>query len=280
MRWLFAALMLSAACGRVGYDAGGPFAAPEIIDELSWDFRDRDPALTADELLIYFGSDRPGGLGGTDLWRARRDSVDAAWDAPEPVTELNGADEDISPHLSADGLTIWYASRRQGVNNISILVATRASRDSEWDPPALAAPLIDTGGGEFSPTLYADDTRMLYASDREDGGDVWETRLAGDQWQAPVLRDDLNSPLADGAPAIYRRGLEVVFNRETETTSVLMVATRDGVDARWDEATLLGVSTGGRDSDAWVSEDGRSLYFDSDRDGTPDLFHTVRAGEP
>lgn len=277
MRWLFAALLF-AGCGRLGYDEGGAaFAKPQRIDELSSTARDLDPALTADQLLIYFDSDREGGAGGTDLWFSSRASASDRWDPPRPATELNGVDEDTTPHLSADGLTIWYGSRRPGVNNVSVLVATRRSRDVPFDAPVILATAIDTAAGEFSPTLFAGDTRLIYCSDRTERGslDLWETLLVGDEWQAPSNRGDLNSASDDGAPAVYGGGLKIALAREVEGgDDDLFIATRDGLDERWGPAEPIAeLNDDDKQSGPWLSDDGLTIFYDSGED----LYWSQRA---
>src|SRR6059036_2056374 len=41
-----------------------------------------NPALSPDELSLYFQSDRTNGLGGTDIWVSHRACADCDWEAP------------------------------------------------------------------------------------------------------------------------------------------------------------------------------------------------------
>ena len=43
---------------------------------INTEYNDTYPILTADGLTIYFTSDRPGGLGGDDIWVSRRETTD------------------------------------------------------------------------------------------------------------------------------------------------------------------------------------------------------------
>jgi len=100
-RWLVVHALSTLAlggCGRLSFDEAehdaapdapfGPFVAQPIA-ELTTSFHEDDPALPGDELEIYFDSDRPGGLGGDDIWRATRPTQTSPWDPPQPVAELN-----------------------------------------------------------------------------------------------------------------------------------------------------------------------------------------------
>lgn len=75
-------------------------------------------------VLVYF-SDRPGGLGGTDLWVASRDTVDEGFGDPEPVEELNSLWLDDDPWLSQSGDVIYFASDRGGMHPQDIYMARR-----------------------------------------------------------------------------------------------------------------------------------------------------------
>jgi len=73
------------------------------------------PALSADELSLFFssgllGSARPGGLGGSDIWVAKRQSRDADWEEPVNLgPPVNSPDGEKAPFLSADGSTLYYS---------------------------------------------------------------------------------------------------------------------------------------------------------------------------
>lgn len=54
-------------------DGGGGIGVAGVVAELSAPgASDKDPVLRHDLLEIYLSSDRPGGSGGSDLWRATR----------------------------------------------------------------------------------------------------------------------------------------------------------------------------------------------------------------
>lgn len=57
--------------------------------------------FSPDELSLYFTSDRPGGLGSTDIWVARRDCVSCPWHAPVNAgSPINGTGQDAGPRFS------------------------------------------------------------------------------------------------------------------------------------------------------------------------------------
>lgn len=91
-----------------------PFAAGVEVEGVDSGQADADPTLSADERVIVFASMRPGGLGDSDLWYARRSSRGVAFDPPQLVPNINSAASDGEAFLSADGCELYFASRRAG----------------------------------------------------------------------------------------------------------------------------------------------------------------------
>lgn len=61
---------------------------------------------------LYYVSDRPGGKGGLDLWRARFSST-GVFDEPENLEDLNTSDNDITPAFDARHQRLYYSTRGQ-----------------------------------------------------------------------------------------------------------------------------------------------------------------------
>ncbi|MBW1811306.1 MAG: PD40 domain-containing protein [Deltaproteobacteria bacterium] len=69
--------------------------------------------MTPDGQILYFASNRPGGLGGVDLWRAQRDGN--GWTSPENLPDpINSTADEKQAVISPDGLWIYFASDRNG----------------------------------------------------------------------------------------------------------------------------------------------------------------------
>lgn len=59
------------------------------------------PALTADGNTMYFVSDRPGGMGMTDIWKSTRQSM-GTWSQPENVRAINTEGNEMFPAVITD----------------------------------------------------------------------------------------------------------------------------------------------------------------------------------
>ena len=60
---------------------------------------------------LYVTSDRPGGLGGFDLYKSEL-QADGSWGPLSAITELNSTANDDRPNISHDGLEIFFYSNR------------------------------------------------------------------------------------------------------------------------------------------------------------------------
>ena len=69
---------------------------------------ERDPAFSPDGRWLYFASDRSGGKGGFDLYRAAV-AADGSVGGPEPLAGPNTRDDERSPALRPDGLMLLFA---------------------------------------------------------------------------------------------------------------------------------------------------------------------------
>jgi len=58
------------------------FKNRKLIAEISSTYNDGEPSFPEDITELYFKSDRPGGLGASDIWRSTRATVNDPWSAP------------------------------------------------------------------------------------------------------------------------------------------------------------------------------------------------------
>lgn len=273
------------ACGRIGFDATGTrtdaasdaqrlFAEPIQIVELDDAAVDDDPTLTGDELEIYFNSARTGGLGLGDLWVATRTSTDQPFGAPTNVSALNSANNETTPELSVDGLTMMFASSRPGgAGGQDIYITKRADRQATWAAPQRVVELCSTSDDE-GPAMTDDGLTLvmqsrrdglerLYTASRTDIGMPWSTPvLAGEVDPTGTLRIEAPHLNANGTTVHFHMGL-YVSNFENHD---IYVATRATTTAPFGapERLEINVPLVG-DLDPWLSPDGNTIYFSSRR---------------
>jgi hypothetical protein len=114
-----------------------PFAAPQLIDAVSSPMHETSPAISLDGLTIYFGSDRPGGLGDFDIWRAIRPSRTSPWATAEDVGALNTPTKDVPSPVGQHDLVMPLSSERDSIGAYQTYLSSRPSADTPFGAPVL-----------------------------------------------------------------------------------------------------------------------------------------------
>jgi hypothetical protein len=95
----------------------GAFAAPDALKELNSSADEYAPVITADELNIYWGSNRrdANNHGDFDILYAHRDAPSATFGAPTNAGDLlNSSGMDFPGWISPDGCVLYLESTRAG----------------------------------------------------------------------------------------------------------------------------------------------------------------------
>jgi Tol biopolymer transport system component len=94
---------------------GVSFGTPALAAGLNTAQDDFRPNLRRDGLEVFFDSNRPGGIGGLDLWTSTRASTADAWSTPTNLgSAVNSSANDLRASLSWDGTTLYFGSLRAG----------------------------------------------------------------------------------------------------------------------------------------------------------------------
>lgn len=91
-----------------------PVNAGDVINTSQFESQ---PFFTSDNKYLYFVSNRSGGKGGKDIWRAELlqmpDSGVPVWKTPENLSGINSAGNEISPFYYAKDQQLFFASDSQ-----------------------------------------------------------------------------------------------------------------------------------------------------------------------
>jgi len=302
--FLVALALAAVSCGgktvRLGSSTPPPylFGDPVLVRELASDARTDNPTLTSDMLEIYFTTTRDGAAD-TDIWYARRSSRNLPFEPPVPVDGANSDGFDTSAAISADGLTLWFGSDRDGGSGgVDVWVCERANRDSPWSTPmnlvglnssasdiprppgqhGLVMPLAST---KVTPANPTEGNYQTYWAIRANRGAPFNTPVAIPELAYPerstvdaFLTDDgltlffasVPAPATDAGPTAAPVDAGV-------TTSDLFVAFRRSTDEAFAIVQPLSdLNTSFDERDPWLSPDGTVLYFTSDRDGPLSIY--------
>ncbi|HUS33708.1 MAG TPA: hypothetical protein VMZ53_34645 [Kofleriaceae bacterium] len=191
--------------------------------DLSSSQGDSKVSLTADGLTAFVNTARTGGAGGaTDIWRMTRSSTANAFANPDQMylMNVNGPSDAWDPHVSANGLRIYFAPPATPAQHIVV-----TERDSTSDPFGTPKPIteLDSGEKDNDPTLTADERLIVWASNRGGNRNLWYA-LRDDPTQpfgTPTVVPQINTNVDDG-PHISNDGCRLYFTSD-----------RDGDDDVW-----------------------------------------------
>lgn len=101
----------------------GSWGTPAPVSELNMDgYNTSRPNVTADGRVMVFDSDRPGGLGGFDIWASHRATPNGTWSKPVNLGPAVNSDAGESrATLSRDGRRLYFGSSRAGAVGASDL---------------------------------------------------------------------------------------------------------------------------------------------------------------
>jgi outer membrane protein OmpA-like peptidoglycan-associated protein len=141
-----------------------PEKVPGINDPVYWDSQ---PALASDGITLYFASDRPGGMGGTDIYKTVKDKNTGVWSKPQNLGRgINTPYAERTPFMHSDFETMYFASDgHPGVGGLDIFYS-RMDSTGKWTEPKNIGVPINTKGDDFG-LIVSTDGHLGYFSSNE-----------------------------------------------------------------------------------------------------------------
>jgi len=187
------------------------------LSELDSPQRDVAPALAGG--WLWFASDRPGGQGGLDLWRAPLSGE--RFLAPEnlgapintPADETDPAPRPRRSDSDSGGLELWFACNREAVGTGDFDLLHSIGDGVRFAPPQ-PAEKVDSPFDERAPGFAPDGRLLVFSSDRPDGRggfDLWRSLLRDGEFQAPVNLGTPNGTSDESGPTLCDDGFTLLF---------------------------------------------------------------------
>ena len=148
---------------------------------------------TGDEL--YFASNRPGGVGKSDIWKSKVTILENGMlNFSEPVNlgpKVNSPEDELSPFIHADNHTLYYSSKgMKGLGGYDVFVTYKDSL-GEWSEPKNIGYPLNTCKDEIGFVVNAYGDKAYFSSDGQEkngqGRDIYEVSLT-DTNLRPVKR--------------------------------------------------------------------------------------------
>lgn len=124
------------------------------------------PTLSSDEMVIYFSSNRPGGMGGKDIWVAFRESIGQPFGRPYnlgPVVNTPG--DEMFPFLRADTMLYFASDGHPGLGGLDIFYTVPDS-SRMWTTPVNIGVPINSASDDFAIIFQPEGEQGFFSSDR------------------------------------------------------------------------------------------------------------------
>ena len=254
------------------------FGTPTKVPNVNSSSRDLKPSVSADGLSLFFTSNRPGGVGGLDIWVATRETTNDPWGEPVNLGSTNSSAWE-SGSISYDGLSLYFSSTRsRGSNaNADIWVTTRDTIHNEWGTPMNLGPTVNSSADQCYISISADGLALYFSSNRSGGYgnyDLWvTTRETTDEgWGTPVnLGATVNTSAFEVDPSISADGRILFFTVGANNCgsrcgyggTEIWMTKRATTDDPWGEPVNLGsiINSSAFEDYPNVSADGSTLFF-------------------
>ena len=183
------------------------------------------PALSADGRALYFASNRPGGMGGMDLYVVRK--LGKGWSGPRNLgPKVNTTGNEIFPFMNHEGQLFFASNGHQGMGGLDVYVSEQ--QDGEWiGTENLGAP-FNSIKDDFGFSMLKNGKEGYFSSNRKES-------LGGDDifhWQSDELAvrglshnntiaviDEATGERIPEALITIAEGIVSSFDQKTETSN-------------------------------------------------------------
>lgn len=158
------------------------------VNTRSWETH---ACLSPDGQILYFTSDRPGGMGGRDIYRSIRTSTGDWGPAQNMGSTINTIYDEESPFISSDGVTLYFSSKgHESMGGFDIFTST-LSDDGFWGEAENLGYPINTCSDDVFYVPSFDEKHAYYSSIKPKGfgeQDIYMIEITSQKKQFIVMR--------------------------------------------------------------------------------------------
>ncbi|HOB77387.1 MAG: OmpA family protein [Bacteroidales bacterium] len=190
----------------VSYLKGKNWTNPEPLPApINSKYHESSASLGPDGRTLYFVSDRPGGIGGRDIWMARMDNM-GNWTNPINLSSINTPYDEEGVFIHPDGRTLYFSSK--GHNSMGGYDIFRSVyQDGKWSKPVNLGYPINTPDDDLYFVLSASGIHAYISSSRKGTLGDQDIFMITYLIAKPVMPSSEANLLAwRGKPSIYATG--------------------------------------------------------------------------
>lgn len=127
------------------------------------------PAISPDEMRLYFVSDMPGGYGGNDIWYVERRSIGGPFRTPVNAgAVINTPGDEMFPYIREDGTLFFSSNGHPGLGGLDIFYAE--ADGLSWHNPTNMGTPVNSSGDDFGIVFRKGENSGFFSSNRTERG--------------------------------------------------------------------------------------------------------------
>jgi outer membrane protein OmpA-like peptidoglycan-associated protein len=167
------------------------------------------PTLTADGQTLFFASDKPGGLGGVDLYVSYR-KIGGEWSVPENLgADINTASDEMFPYIAEDSTLYFASSGHVGLGGLDVYSARLVN--GKWANIENLGYPINSNKDDFGYIIEPDNKFGYFVSNRPGGigdDDIYKFTRKGIVINTVVFDAETKEPIKDARVVAYENRVE------------------------------------------------------------------------
>jgi hypothetical protein len=156
---------------------------------INTEHKETSACLSADGNTIYFSSNRPGGMGGLDIYKSTKNKNGVWGEAKNLGYPINTPKDEENPVLSADEKTIFFASNghKPNMGGFDLYFAKYDSNSNKWSKPENLKYPFNTVNDDLylSPSV---DLQTFYLSTARQGTQLQDIGVISHSFEKPKIK--------------------------------------------------------------------------------------------
>lgn len=177
------------------------------------------PTLASDDKTLYFISDMPGGVGGTDIYKTVYDGT--TWGKSENLgNEINTSGNEMFPYIHSDGTFYFSSDAHKNMGGLDVFMTYYDGR--KWLQVENLNYPLNTSKDDFAFVLKDDNKTGYVSSNRDEGDQIYEITKVDPTF---ILSGTVYHK---GKPTMGIEGASVEIENITEKTKETILTNKSG----------------------------------------------------
>ena len=210
---------------------GDTWGKPEFLSkEINSNYQESSASFAFNDRVLYFISDKPGGVGGKDIWYAMRDKKGRWKDVQNLGPTVNTPYDEESVFMHPDGRTLYFSSKGHKTMGGYDIFKTIRQDDGTWSQPENLGVPINTAGDDVAFVLSASGRNGYFSSKRPGGlgkHDLYMVTFLGPE--KPMILSNEDNLLASFNQSITDNAMEKTVELKTIRLTVVKGVILDAI---------------------------------------------------